>query len=69
LVKLKEDIRIFIKEVDDFHKDYTDNGPMVPNIEPSEAMNRLKEFKDRYEMNKRKYDIYHNGEALFGMPH
>jgi hypothetical protein len=42
---------------------------MVPNIEPSEAMNRLKEFSERYEMNKRKFDIYHNGEALFGMLH
>jgi len=42
---------------------------MVLDIDPSEAMNRLKEFKERYEMNERKYDIYHNGEALFGMPH
>jgi dynein heavy chain len=42
---------------------------MVPNIEPQEAQNRLKEFSERYEMNKRKYDIYENGESLFGLPH
>jgi hypothetical protein len=32
-------------------------------------MNRLKEFTDRYDMNKRKYDVYNAGEELFGMPH
>jgi hypothetical protein len=32
-------------------------------------MARLKEFSDRYEMNKRKFDINHAGETLFGMPH
>ena len=42
---------------------------MVPNIDPSEAQNRLKEFTERYEMNKRKFDIYENGESLFGLPH
>ena len=42
---------------------------MVPNIEPQEAMSRLKEFEDRYDMMKRRYEINKAGEELFGLPH
>jgi len=31
-------------------------------------MARLKEFDDRFEMNKRKYEINKQGEELFGLP-
>jgi dynein heavy chain len=69
LQKLIEDVTQFIGDVHSFHDEYTREGPMVPNIDPSEAQNRLKEFTERYEMNKRKFDIYENGESLFGLPH
>jgi len=42
---------------------------MVPNIEPTEAMSRLKEFEDRYDMMKRRFEINNAGEELFGLPH
>ena len=69
LKRLKEDVTYFIKDVDEFHDEYTKEGPMVPNIEPTEAMSRLKEFEDRYDMMKRRFEINNAGEELFGLPH
>lgn len=41
---------------------------MVPGIEPKEALNRLRMFSEEYQVRKRKYDSYHAGETLFGLP-
>ena len=32
----------------DFRKDYESSGPMVENISPKEAMERLRRFEDEY---------------------
>jgi dynein heavy chain len=42
---------------------------MVPGIEPSTALNRLKRFSEEYSVKKRKFDSYYAGETLFGLPH
>jgi hypothetical protein len=33
-----------IDDVKDFRKDFEENGPVVPGIEPKEALNRLRLF-------------------------
>jgi len=60
--KLVDDVQLFRVQ---FEKD----GPMVPGIEPKEALNRLRMFSDEYSIRKRKFDSYHAGETLFGLPH
>jgi hypothetical protein len=34
LVKLKDDIRVFIKDVNGFYESYLEEGPMVTGINP-----------------------------------
>ena len=48
---------LFVDDVDKFYFDYKQDGPMEANIEPMVAIARLKEFEERYIMNKRKFDI------------
>ena len=62
-------INILIVDVEEFRKNFEKNGPMVPGIEPKEALNRLRMFSDEYSVRKRKYDSYFAGETLFGLPH
>jgi len=65
---LKQDVSCFIHEVDNFYEDYRTEGPKCDGIRPEDAMARLKEFDDRFEMNKRKFEINKQGEELFGLP-
>lgn len=62
-------INNLIVDVEDFRKNFEKNGPMVPGIEPKEALNRLRMFSDEYSVRKRKFDSYFSGETLFGLPH
>ena len=55
-------------DVEEFRKNFEKNGPMVPGIEPKEALNRLRMFSDEFYVRKRKRDSYHAGENLFGLP-
>ena len=48
LKTLKKSIKDFINDVTEFRKDYEINGPMVENISPKEAMERLRRFEDEY---------------------
>lgn len=45
---MKHSIKLFINDVCDFRKDYELSGPMVENISPKEAMERLRRFEDEY---------------------
>jgi dynein heavy chain len=58
-----------IDDVKDFRKDFEENGPMVPGIEPKEALNRLRLFADEFSIRERKFKTYKAGETLFGLPH
>ena len=62
-------INNLIVDVEDFRKNFEKNGPMVPGIEPKEALNRLRMFSDEYSVRRRKYESYFAGETLFGLPH
>ena len=64
---LKKSIKDFITDVIDFRKDYEANGPMVENISPKEAMERLRRFEDEYSVKYKFYKIYKSGEDLFGL--
>jgi dynein heavy chain len=41
-------------DVEKFRVDFEQNGPMVPNLEPAEALNRLKNFNEEYSVYARK---------------
>jgi len=66
---LIEGINALITDVKDFSENFEKNGPKVQGIEPREALNRLRMFADEYSIRKRKYESYHSGEKLFGLPH
>ena len=62
-------ITTFRKDVKDLRALYEEKGPMVPGIEPKDAVERLKRFKEEFEVRSRKQEIYRLGEDLFGLPH
>jgi dynein heavy chain len=66
-LELKKDIKDFIVDVKTFRKDYELNGPMVENISPKEAIERLRRFEDEYSVKKNFYKINKSGEALYGL--
>jgi dynein heavy chain len=62
-------VNVFKKDVARFRAEYERSGPMVRGIPPREAVERLKRFKEEYEVRGRKQEIYYVGEDLFGVPH
>jgi dynein heavy chain len=64
---LLQDVRDFTKDVALFRKDFQENGPMVPGITPTDAVERLRRFKDEFLMRQRKQEVYAAGEALFAL--
>lgn len=61
-------INHLITDVQDFRKNFEQNGPMVTGIEPKEALNRLRMFQDEFSIRNRKFNSYNSGEVLFGLP-
>ena len=61
-------ITAFRKDVKDLRILYEEKGPMVAGIEPREAVERLKRFKEEFEVRSRKQEMYKLGEDLFGLP-
>lgn len=41
---------------------------MQADLSPAEALNKLKDFKERFSVHDRKYNSYLNGENLFALP-
>ena len=66
---LVKGVTSLVDDVKLFRKNFEENGPMVPGIDPKEALNRLRLFFDEYSIRKRKFDTYNAGETLFGLPH
>ena len=62
-------VKVLVEDVVSFRKNFEENGPMVPGIEPKEALNRLKLQSEEYQIRERKYNSYNAGEVLFGLPH
>jgi len=56
-------------DVKAFRSDFDTEGPMVPGLEPRDALERLRKFTEEFSVRKRKYDSQFSGESLFGLPH
>lgn len=59
-------MKTFVVDAANFRKDWEDNGPMVPGLDPMDAVDRLKKFQQMFEVRKRKWENYSSGEELFG---
>jgi len=62
-------INFLVGNVQEFRKDFDQNGPAVAGIDPKTALYRLKMFHDEYLIRERKFISYNGGETLFGLPH
>ncbi|XP_061847250.1 dynein axonemal heavy chain 8 isoform X2 [Colius striatus] len=65
---LLESVTVFREDVSNFEMSYEMEGPMVPNIPPQEASNRLQIFQANFDDLWRKFITYSSGEQLFGLP-
>uniref|UniRef100_A0A673T0U8 Dynein axonemal heavy chain 8 n=1 Tax=Suricata suricatta TaxID=37032 RepID=A0A673T0U8_SURSU len=65
---LLEAVEVFREDVMNFAEAYETEGPMVPNIPPQEASNRLQIFQANFDDLWRKFVTYSSGEQLFGLP-
>ncbi|XP_040105706.1 dynein heavy chain 8, axonemal isoform X2 [Oryx dammah] len=65
---LLESVEVFREDVVNFAEAYEMEGPMVPNIPPQEASNRLQIFQANFDDLWRKFVTYSSGEQLFGLP-
>ncbi|XP_070274744.1 dynein axonemal heavy chain 8 [Myotis yumanensis] len=65
---LLESVEVFREDVMNFAESYELEGPMVPNIPPQEASNRLQIFQANFDDLWRKFVTYSSGEQLFGLP-
>jgi len=61
-------VKALIQEVEEFRDAFEKYGPLEPGLEPNEALERLKAKSEEYQVIKKKYDQYHAGENLFGLP-
>lgn len=64
---LIRDIRLFVDDVYHFRQDFLKNGPMVQGIDPKDAVERLKRFKEEYKIRDRKFGLYQTGEEIFAL--
>jgi dynein heavy chain len=67
--ELIKTVNTFKKQVTKFRSDYDRHGPMVKGIPPQEAVERLKRFREEFDVHSRKQHIYFTGEDLLGLPH
>jgi len=61
-------VKSFTDEVEVFFKDFTQNGPMLERLEPTEGVKRMTKYQKLYEEKARKLNAYQQGEDLFGLP-
>ncbi|XP_058868792.1 dynein axonemal heavy chain 5 isoform X2 [Acipenser ruthenus] len=65
---LISNVQTFVEDCDHFYKDYDEDGPMVVDLAPQDASDRLIMFQNRFDNLYRKYITYTGGEELFGLP-
>ena len=61
------DIRDFTMDIRNLRKDFENNGPLKPGIQPDKAVDMLKKFKQELDSRERKMEIYRAGEELFAL--
>ncbi|PAA70380.1 hypothetical protein BOX15_Mlig025839g1 [Macrostomum lignano] len=64
---LIKDTSSFKLEAAEFFDDYETNGPMVSDLHPREASDRLIIFQNKFDILFRKYNTLSGGEELFGL--
>lgn len=48
--ELIKEVRLFVADAQDFRQDWEANGPMVPGLDPMDAVDRLKKFQLMFEV-------------------
>ncbi|XP_071450018.1 dynein axonemal heavy chain 8 [Hetaerina americana] len=66
-LELLQYVTQFRQDVEDFDKDYIENGPMVEGIPAREASDRALLFQSRFDDLWQRYETYSGGEKLFGL--
>jgi dynein heavy chain len=61
------DIREFVLDIRNLRKEFEENGPLKPGIDPLTAVEKLKKFKAEVDTRERKMEIYRAGEELFAL--
>jgi dynein heavy chain len=61
-------VKLFIEECHKFYAEYEQGGPTIPCLTPRESSDRQILFQSTVENLYKKYETYHGGEALFGLP-
>ncbi|XP_047042441.1 dynein axonemal heavy chain 8-like [Helicoverpa zea] len=65
--ELTEGVATFLADVLKFDADYDATGPMTPGLSAREASDRVILFQSRFDDLWRRFEMYSNGEKLFGM--
>ncbi|CAF0729412.1 unnamed protein product, partial [Didymodactylos carnosus] len=65
---LLENVAKFIKECERFYIEYEKGGPTISGITPRESSDRQILFQSRVENLYKRFETYHGGEELFGLP-
>ncbi|KAI8438610.1 hypothetical protein MSG28_011048 [Choristoneura fumiferana] len=65
--ELTEGVASFLSDVMKFDADYELNGPMTPGLSAREASDKVILFQSRFDDLWRRFEMYSNGEKLFGM--
>ena len=66
--ELLENVQIFSQECEQFYSDYYQQGPTTVGLTPHQSSDRQILFQSRVENLYKKYETYHGGEELFGLP-
>jgi len=48
--ELVKEVHAFVQDAQAFRRDWEANGPMVPGLDPMEAVDRLKKFQQMFEV-------------------
>lgn len=66
--ELIKEVKMFVGDAQTFRKEWEVQGPMVPGLDPMDAVDRLRKYQQMFEVRKRKWENYASGEELFGLP-
>ncbi|CAF3405686.1 unnamed protein product [Rotaria sp. Silwood1] len=66
--ELIRNVKLFKRECEQFYIDYERQGPTVLGLTPRESSDRQILFQSRVENLYKRYETYHGGEELFGLP-
>ena len=65
---LLQEVKAFVVDAVAFRQDWEASGPTVTGLDPMDATDRLHKFQQLFEVRKRKWVSYTQGEELFGLP-